>query len=242
MANEIKQVSGVPQSTTYGTPGAEQIVDATFGAARVSLKPNDYMGVGVIGGHYMLSAQSGALTGVAAAGPVFSFRWAPGQGAPPYALIKKVQIAAVITTGFTAAQAVDFDLVLARSFTSSDTGGSALTPFTGNSQKMRAGLMSTSALTDCRIATTAALAAGTRTLDSSALTSAPIVFPLTTATSGLGEGGGDAVDLFKEDAVAQHPLMLAVNEGFLIRVVTAMGAAGVIKLYVNVSWAEVPGL
>src|SRR6266478_6064133 len=101
---EIKLVGGVPQSNTIATPGSELLIDPTWGAARVKLTPTEINGAGFQGGHYRLAASTGALTGVAAAGAIFSMRW----GIPQYKLLKKLSIAATITTVFTTAQAIDF--------------------------------------------------------------------------------------------------------------------------------------
>lgn len=235
MAAESRIVSGTPTSTTYGVPGTEQITDATFGASRVILKPTDFAFGGYVGGHYRVAASTGALTGVAAAGAIFSARWSPGS-TNSYALLKRVQIASIITTAFTTAQAIDFDIVTDRAFTAADTGGTPITPILGNSQKNRSSIMNTSQMTDMRIATTGALGAGTKTADASAM-------GITCHPNNNSIGSGSAlIDLYKEDVQAAHPVMFGNNEGFNIRMVTAMGAVGVIKVYVVVEWAEVPGL
>ena len=138
---------------------------------------------------------------------------------------------------------MDFDVVRCSGFTAPDTGGTALTPFIGNNNKARTSLMSTSAMADMRIASTAALGAGTKTQDTNPfgyLTSAPINLAVPTATA---PGGNQPLtDLYSLANAGQHPEVFGVNEGFNIRVVTTMGAAGVIKLYVVCTWAEVPGV
>ena len=65
---ESKIVSGVPSAFSFGVPGSEQVVDATYGAARVVLKATEFNNQGFNGGHYRVAASTGALTGVAAAG------------------------------------------------------------------------------------------------------------------------------------------------------------------------------
>jgi hypothetical protein len=233
---ETKVVGGVPTGTSFGVPGSELIIDPTFGAARVKLSPNEFMNQGIVGGHYLAAPVSGALTGVAAAGPVFSFRWSPSQGASPYALIKRIQLGWATTTAFTAQQALTFSGVRATAFTVADTGGTAYAPFATGTQKMRTGLMSPSVVADFRMATTGALTAGTRTFDTLPFGYVTGIGPITTVTA------TPLVDLYSETTTSQHPLILAANEGFEILNVIAMGAAGVINLYVVVSWAEVPGL
>jgi hypothetical protein len=237
---ESKLIGGTPIATTFGVPGTEALIDPTFGALRMKLSPSEYGNQGVYGGHYQAAAVTGALTGVGAAGAIFSMRWAAVAGGPSFTLLKRVQLAWALTTAFTSPQVIDFDIVRATAFTASDTGGTALTPFVGNSNKVRSSLMNTSQMTDMRIASTAALGAGTRTQDANAfgyLAEGPQTATNTAFSTAIG-----LMDLYKEDAIAQHPQMFGNNEGFQIRAVTAMGATGVIKAYVVLTWAEVPGL
>ena len=221
-------------STTFGVPGTEQVVDATFGASRVSVRPNEYNNQGFTGGHYRIAVTTGALTGVAAGGAVFSARWGLANA---YMLLKRIQVSAIITTAFTTAQAVDFDVIAARPFSVADSAGTALTPFAGNSQKVRSSMMNTSQIADMRVAAAAALTAGTKTLDAN-----PFGIVTVPNNNTIGSGGSSPVDVFKDDVNAQHPMMFGAGEGFNVRVVTAMGVVGVIKVYFTVEWAEVPGL
>jgi hypothetical protein len=47
--------------------------------------------------------------------------------------------------------------------------------------------------------------------------------------------------LYDNTVMGQHPLIYGKNEGFNVRVVTALGVVGVVKYYVAVEWVEVPG-
>jgi hypothetical protein len=199
-------------------------VDPTMDALHSVLKPDELIG------SYQLSATSGAMTLVAAAGPVFSFRYAPGTG--QVCVVKRVSVAWNTTTGFTAGQAMGFGMYFARSFIASDTGGTSLTPIIGNSQKYRTGQMVTSQVTDARIATTGALTAGTRTLDTQALGQAYFFAPTTTAGTHLTN-----TELISYD-ISDYPLVLQNNEGFVITNQILMGAAGVGTMTVNVEWFE----
>jgi hypothetical protein len=87
---------------------------------------------------------------------------------------------------------------------------------------------------DCRISTTGALTAGTRTLDSNNLGQIG-GFAATTTTGVVIAPTSN--NLFAHDP-GDHPLVLAQNEGFIIQNLTAMGAAGVGRLYVNLEFAE----
>lgn len=195
-------------------------VDPTFKAARVVIKPDEMLGA------YQVSAATGAITTVAANGPIFSFRWAPNNST--VCVIKRISVGFVCTTAFTTAQQMGFGVVMARSFSGSDSGGTALT-LTGNNNKYRTSL-ATSSVTDARIATTAALTAGTRTLDAQAI--GTNYFWVAGAGTSLTQ-----TDLISYDA-NDYPIVLANNEGFVITNLVLMGAAGVGTAVVNVEWFE----
>lgn len=227
---ETKIIGGVPGPTTTGTPGVEALVDALFGSFRMSPRPFDYTlaGAGRVLGHYSLAASSGAATGIAAGGAIFSMQYADSASV---LVLERLRVAAVITTAFTTAQAIDVDAIIERGFTAPDTGGAALSPLTG--QKTRS-LMGNSIVNDARIATTAALTPGTKTPDANPFTISPI-------SQNNTLGAGQLVTLYELTAAGQHPVVLAKNEGLNVRVVTAMGAVGVVKYYVAVDWAELAG-
>jgi len=201
-----------------GNGGVVPEVDSTFRTLRVSLRPAELIG------YYSVSGSSGALTGVAANGPVWSFR---NTGAN-LILVRRVSIGFVTTTAFTTAQGLQYEMFRANSFTASDTGGTAL--FTAGQNKHRNSFTNVTSAPDIRIASTAALTAGTRTLE----------------TAGMGIAGGSSTavgtsmpitDILEQDA-GDYPFVLAQNEGFVIANSIAMGAAGVIRLQVSVEYAE----
>lgn len=201
-----------------GNGGVVPEVDSTFRTLRVSLRPAEIIG------YYSVSGASGALTGVAAAGPVFSFR---NTGAN-LILVRRVTIGFVTTTAFTTAQGLDYQIFRANSFTASDSGGTAL--FVAGQNKHRNSFTNVTSAPDIRISSTAALTAGTRTLE----------------TAGMGIAGGSSTavgtsmaitDMLEQDS-GDYPLVLAQNEGFIIANGIAMGAAGVIRLQVSVEYAE----
>ena len=201
-----------------GNGGVVPEVDTTFRTLRVSLRPAELIG------YYSVSGSSGALTGVAAAGPVWSFR---NTGAN-LLMVRRVSIGFVTTTAFTTAQGLDYQMFRANSFTASDTGGTAL--FTAGQNKHRNSFTNVTSAPDIRIASTAALTAGTRTLE--------------TAGMGIAGGASTAVgtsmpitDILEQDA-GDYPFVLAQNEGFVIANGIAMGAAGVIRLQVSCEYAE----
>lgn len=231
-------VGGEPNPTTFGVQRTESVIDQTFGSLRVALKPSEYnLGGAMQGSHNRIGRAVAGLTGVAGAGPVVSLRWSSVQLSE--LMIKAVRVGALISTVFTTAQPIDFDLIIARNFTVADTGGTAVTPIPSANQKMRSKWMNPQivSLADLRETSGAALTAGTRTLDASPIAQAAVN---QNASNALGAGG--IVDLYKHDKMAGHPLMLQSNEGIVIRVGTAMGAAGVLRFFYEIEFAEVPGI
>jgi hypothetical protein len=234
---ETKIVGGTPQNTTFGQPGYEAIVDPTFGASRVRLMPSEFIAPQFQGGHYQVGLTASLGASVAANSALVSFRWGLSNGV---ALIKRIQLGWTLTTALTAVQLVDFDVIRATGWTASDTGGTASTPFVGNNNKKRSAIMNTSQLADLRITSGTALGAGTRTLDTTRfalLGQGPQPAANTVFSTGLALS-----DLYNESEVGEHPQIFGLNEGFVIRNITATPAAGAIQLYVVIKWAETPGL
>lgn len=205
-----------------GTSNALQDVDNTFKAARVSLRPMEVLG------WYSIGAVSGALTGATANTAVFSLRNISAN----QLIVRRVGVGFVCTTGFTAAQQLNWGLKFARSFSASDTGGTAIA-VTGSQNKVRTSLATPTSL-DCRISSTGALTAGTKTLDTLDLGTVGTWALATTAGVLLAPSRNN---LFSQDS-GDYPLVLAQNEGINIMNLTAMGAAGVGTLYVNIEFAE----
>ena len=203
-----------------GASGALADVDTTFLAQRISQRPVQNLG------WYSVGATSGALTGVAAAAPVFSLR---NITSPNLLMVRRVSVGFSTTTAFTAAQALEYDLFFARTFTASDSAGTAIA-ITGNLNKLRTSLATPTSL-DCRISAAAAITAGTRTLDTVALGIA--------AGSSTGVGTTMPLTTLMAHEAGAHPIILAQNEGLVITNGIAMGAIGVIRLYVNIEFAEV---
>lgn len=203
-----------------GAGGVDVEVDATFKALRISVRPME------VTGWLSIGAQTGLLTTAAAAGAIFSLR----QIAATLLIIRRVGIGFICTTAFTTAQRVDYGLIVARAFTASDTGGTAIA-LTGNNAKMRTSLATLTSV-DCRIATTAALTAGTKTMDANHLSQ---------QGAWIGAAGASLVpspnNLLQHDT-GDYPLILAQNEGINIQNITLMGAAGVGIAYVNAEFAE----
>ncbi|MGH9876210.1 MAG: hypothetical protein ACRD5H_01100 [Nitrososphaerales archaeon] len=177
-------------------------------------------------GLFSLGVSSGNIAATLAANaPLFSMHWSQASHLFVPDIIKVgVSVSGVITTSVTFA----LELVIARSFTVADSGGTAITLTSDNNTFRTA--FDASLMADARIASTGTLTAGTRTLDSQAFTTVPLAtgtaigVPLALATI------YDRTDLF--------PIILAQNEGFIIRNNATGPATGTFVLHVYMRWLE----
>ena len=211
------------------TTAALAEVDTVHKAQRVSVRPLEALGA------YRLSAQSGLLTGVAAAtataGHLFAFRW---THATQLAVLTFMRLKMQTITGFTAAQEVGFDVTIARSYSASHAGGTALSAAGAGGFKKRASYP-TSAVGDIRIGAAAALTAGTHTLD--AVPMAVDSYADLAAAATVPKGNANLQIDFGQ--AQDHPIVLATNEGLVVRNLILMGAGGTVRLTVEMGWYEV---
>lgn len=218
------------QSAVAATSGGNLIVDPTMQAGRISERPPEILGA------YSMSQVSGALTTVAAgtiasAVPVFSFRWAPAT-TTLLCMIRRIEVGFNTITAFGAAQSLQYNLIIGRNYTVSPSGGTPATFAVANTAKHRTSMQNT-AFTgggDFRMATTAALTAGTVTLDSQ--------FMATVNGTSTAVGVSMPMTPLFQHQPGDYPLIFANNEGFIINNGQLMGATGVINLIVNVEWME----
>ena len=211
-----------------GNGGTVAEVDgATFRAIRTTPKPIDHGALG----HYRVAVTIPLVVTQTANGSLFSLRWGD---ATRFAIITKLRLSLMQTSAATATIYPNFSAFIARSFTVSDSAGTAVT-LTGNNMKKRTS-MGTSLVTDIRYSAVAAgLTAGTRTLDAQPILILPTSQTITTpnpafVTQDMDVGVGDG----------NHPVVLATNEGLIVQGPnTTFGAAGTANLIVDVSWAEV---
>ena len=209
-----------------GNSGTVAEVDGTnFRAMRGTLRPIDY---GVFGS-YRMSLLSGTMAaGLAANSEVVQFRW---SDATRFCVVTSIIFDGL--SGSATAFAAGFgkvDLMVARSWTADGSGGSAAT-ISGNNQKQRTS-MGTTLLGAARIASTAALTAGTKTLDTQSLGQYSAAFGTGTSVQWIPQ-----FDLFHIDPGGEHPLVLAQNEGFVVR--ATVPATGTWQFGVTVCWTEV---
>lgn len=205
-------------------------VDASFKAARMSARPLDH---GLLG-HYSFGGLTGVLpAALGANSEVFQFRWNPAQNTRK-AVINEIKIsAAVSTTFFAAGVPVQIELRRASAWSVQGTGGTGVTMNADGKDRTSMGNSSLVA-GDMRIATTAALGGGTKTLEAIALAAM--------LAAGPSANPGTIFEpqfLWRaEVGDGQHPLVLSALEGFVIRSV-AVPATGTWQMSVQLDWTEV---
>ncbi len=186
-------------------------------------------------GAYSMAAVTGLIVATGAANAIqFAMRWGD---ATRLALIESVEVAAVVTAAITTSVPYDLALFICRSFTASDSAGTAIT-LTGNNQKRRTS-MGTSLVTDMRINSTlaAGLTAGTRTQDSQA---AGRVIGASGTSVGTQFFGANPLPLYRCDLMSgSHPIVLAQNEGIEVVSPLAGPATGTLEIVVKLNWMEV---
>lgn len=192
--------------------------------------------IGNTGSYEGYNFSIGAATGVmaanqAAGSEIFQFRWAPGAGAKRARILCVQLSVAVDTTAFTVGAAA-FDMTIARGWTAAGTGGATVTP-SANSNKLRTAQNPSlfSAGGEIRIATTAALGAGTKTLDAAAVNN---------LVGGAGAAGSTVIfpiPLYVDWAAYGIPLVLDNQEGFVVR--ASVPSTGTWKAGIWVAWTEI---
>lgn len=209
-----------------GNGGTVADVDGTnYRAMRATLRPIDYGALG----SYRMSLLSGTMAaGLAANSEVFQFRWSDST--------RLCVVTSVIWDGLSGsatAFAAGFgkvDLLVARSWTADGSGGNAAT-ITGNNAKQRTS-MGTTLLGAARVASTAALTAGTKTLDSQAVGQYSAAFGTGTSVQWMPQ-----FDMFHMDPGGESPIILAQNEGIVVR--ATVPGTGTWQFGVTVCWTEV---
>lgn len=213
-----------------GSDSSLLTVDPTFKSARVAVRPPEGLG------YYQLGAVTGNLTNttVAANAPLFSMRWAPANGR--IAIIRRVVINFVQTVGWTAAAAQPVGLFVARSWTVSDTGGTQVT-VSGNTNKMRTtnDPSNFSLPSDVRVAGTATFTAGTRTLDTNAVSVGLLAASQVAAASAVYP---QQTIMLHDVNTGDHPIILENNEGIVINNITVWPAAANGFMSFNIEWIE----
>ncbi len=206
--------------------------------------PKDLAGRYALKSRHRLVVSSGAVTTVAArtatAGFLYTMRWASATATKCY--IHYVGAKFTLTTAYGTAQETGCDLIVARSYSASATGATAIDvgSTVADTNQLDAGMgLSLFAANSCRVADTGAMTAGTQTLDANPIGilsgwSAAIGDTVPDVTAGAHERFGT---LFSS-AETGCPLKLTTNEGIVIRNLILMGATGVGRWDFCVEWDE----
>lgn len=208
-----------------------EVSGTEFRALRTENKPIDFQALGA----YAYGGVTGILpAALGANSEIFQFRWAD---ATRFALILKVTVSSCVSTTFFAAGVPSqMDLIKSTGWTVAGTGGTAISP-AALLKKRTAMSSSLVASGDIRIATTAALGAGTKTLETYALAALTAPGPITGSLNGQMVPSGTI--MFEADiAAGQHPIVLAQNEGLSIRS-NAIPATGTWTASISIDWVEV---
>lgn len=214
-------------------------VDPVHSAVRETLRPTDHVVGGVVGGHYGATMTTGLLAVQTAANSViFACRFVSST---KLMVLQKLVCSLHVTTAYSAAANVvpaDFELYLARSYTTNpSSGGTALAP-SAISQLARGSMSPSEFVSNGAIlpASTGALTAGTQTLDSHPYSYA------TAANPGVALGSLGEARLFDATKWGQHPVVFGTNQGFVIRITQQLAGAagtGVCRAVCAMEWAEV---
>jgi hypothetical protein len=191
-----------------------------------SLYPAEYG----LGGMFQHCAKSGVIAaGIANNSPIYSFLWTGVSAEIPYALIRRVRLNAWCVVAFTTGT-VTFDIFAARSFVQADSGGNIANIYLSN--LLRTSMASS--LANIQWSNTGTLTPGTRTLDVAPLDSQTVQAPQVAGAPFTTT----RMTLF-EKLQGEHPLLLAANEGFIVRVTVPAPGVGTWQFAITTEWDEV---
>lgn len=166
-------------------------------------------------GAYRLEIPTGSVTTLAAAAQMFSARHTSATLATR---LKRLEVEFLLTTAFGAPQEVGFDVKLARAYTVSPTGQTAVT-VGGDGRKRSSYGNASIGGGDVRVSTAGAIAAGTLTLDTN---------PIARGSFWAGAIGAQmAWRQFDFSLYEPGGIILVANEGLIIENGILMGATGV---------------
>lgn len=192
-------------------------------------------------GHYSVAVSTGAVgAGASANSELLQFRWTSSTS---LAVITEISLTGLYTTTAFAVGNLTLKATVARSWTADGSGGTDIDIQGGdsnlNSNQLRTN-MEDSLVGGLRVATTAALTAGTKTLDVADI--GQIVTHTSAGTSGatpiIGNQLLPSMVLFKSDIPnGQYPLVLTTSEGVVVR--ATVPATGVWIAGILIKWSEV---
>jgi hypothetical protein len=237
-------MAGIQQQGASGV--VAEVGAASFVGSHITAKPHSYGALG----HYRAVLTTGTIAaGMAANGELVQMRWVD---ATRFCVVQQVTVLEFrnITTAF-AAGPYEFNIIRSTAWSADGTGGGAVA-VTDPQMQMRPPTMGASLFsTGFRLATTAALGAGTKTFDTNKMGacfgnvgSTPAIAEYFIPKGGGVTGtGGPGVDIMAPDASnGEHPLILTSNggstsEGISIR--ATVPATGTWIASFLVKWCEV---
>lgn len=221
-------------------PNAETFaqVDPSFQALRTSVKPAEWQATGsaVQGGHYRVGFMGAALAGaLVAPNEILSVRWAD----PARVCVVERLSLGVLWSAVSSPVDLDLSLYRATNFTANSSGSGSTTP---TPAKARGNMPASQFLNagELRVHGTAALTAGTHTLDTS-----PSAYWIAQPQIGFGTAAvaglhfAPIFDVWRRVDLGNHPEVFAANEGFVVRLESiALAASNSIKLVGIMEWYE----
>jgi hypothetical protein len=168
---------------------------------------------------------TGAVTtiaaGTATAGHILAMR---SDSTPGAIRLRSFEPEFILTTAFGAAQEVGFDMLIARGYTAAHTGATALTMTGGGMTDQSATILTG------RIADAGALTAGTHTLDAN---------PIAKGSQWCSAVGAALQPrVYDFTSSPRGGIILAADEGFVVRNTILMGATGVGKWHFTLEWDD----
>jgi hypothetical protein len=193
----------------------------TAGSLRITQRPND---TGALGS-YSQGATSVAFNATPGNATLYSFRWTDPSAK---CVVRRISARLTHTNLYTAVQEVGLYAQIARSWTTTDAGGSTLLAPTKRRSSMAASLLPS--LNSQILAFGPGLTVGTRTSDGGSFASTQNFFLANTV--GTVDMVWDASDQSKQ------PIVLVQNEGIVISNLVTLGNTGGHRLLVNIEWDE----
>lgn len=215
-----------------GNAGVVAEVDGTtFRSVRTTVRPPEYGSLGM----YRLGATSGIMAASLAAGSeLFQFRW---PDASRLALVYRVTISIGSAVAAGAASTLSVRLTLARGWTVAGSGGTRI-DLSGNNCKLRSS-MGTSLVNDAGISTTTGLTPGTKTLDVSDFGNISYGVGNAATTTETDKTLVPYSPLYSAEDISGHPIVLAENEGLVIRSGIVHPNTMTWAFSISILWAEV---
>jgi hypothetical protein len=182
-------------------------------------------------GSYSLGQMTGVLA-AATTGEIFQMRWVD---ATRVMVLRSVLVSwAVSTTAFVAGVPPQLAMRVARGWSADGSGGTPIVFSTANTNKKRTDFpLSLFSDTGVRIASTAALGAGTKNLDTNRCGYLLGNVAVATANSVLIP----PTYLWQRNTPDEYPFVFEQNEGFVVEIVAIPGT-GTSSIAVQVEWAE----